>query len=294
MTVDAGSARAHLLQVAESDHAQRVGTAAWLDRELAFGAKVFYKGWLGDDGRLEKHWLAGPQASVRTRRALETGQLEFMDFPRLVDLVGGTAEGLHRIQAAELHGALEEGWTSVAMTQESSRRPLVDDDEVAVFAQQEGGYDELAARFPLHVLCQLTVPVENAVHVVESLGVHHRGVVDVGWVAHDEGDSWRLAGDLDAHIAQRFGGALTGALRRATAIAEEGTGASPDLHVDLTGVGFVDVAVAQVMVLAARSVPGGQHLVLHDPPRLLRRLLDALERPDAIVLGGPVTERGSA
>ncbi|MEJ2866243.1 STAS domain-containing protein [Actinomycetospora sp. OC33-EN08] len=287
MTVAAGPARAHLLQVAESDHAQRVGTAAWLDRELAFGAKVFYKGWLGDDGRLEKHWLAGPGASVRTRRALETGQLEFMDFPRLVDLVGGTAEGLHRVQAEELHRALDEGWTSVAMTQESSRRPLVDDDEVAVFAQQEGGYDELAARFPLHVLCQLTTAVENEVHVVHSLGIHHRDVLDVGWGAHDDGCRWRVDGDLDAHVAQRFGGALTGALRRGVEVAGQGTGASPDLHLDLSGVRFVDVACAQMIVLAGRSVAGGQHLVLHDPPRLLRRLLDALERPESIVLRDP-------
>ena len=36
MTVDAGPARAHLLQVAESDHAQRVGTAAWLDRAVSY------------------------------------------------------------------------------------------------------------------------------------------------------------------------------------------------------------------------------------------------------------------
>ncbi|MCD2187737.1 STAS domain-containing protein [Actinomycetospora soli] len=289
MTVDAGPARAHLLQVAESDHAQRVGTAAWLDRELAFGAKVFYKGWLGEDGRLEKHWIAGPQATVRTRRALETGQLEFMDFPRLIDVVGGTAEGLHRVQSEELHRALDEGWTSVAMTQESSRRPLVDADEVAVFAQQEGGYDELADRFPLHVLCQLTTAVENEVHVVHSLGIHHRDVVDVGWGARETCGRWRVSGDLDAHVAQRFGGALTGAMRRMREVAEQGTGASPDLHVDLAGVGFVDVACAQLMVLAARSAPPGQRLVLHEPPRLLRRLLDALERPGTIVLdeGGP-------
>jgi hypothetical protein len=284
MTVDTGPARAHLLQVAESDHAQRVGTAAWLDRELAFGAKVYYKGWLGEDRRIEKHWIAGPQATVRTRRALETGQLEFMDFPRLVDLVGGTAEGLHRVQADELHRALDEGWTSVAMTQESSRRPLADEAEVAVFAQQEGGYDELAARFPLHVLCQLTTAVENEVHVVHSLGVHHRDVLDVGWGAQESQGRWRVSGDLDAHVAQRFGGALTGAMRRAREVAGQGTGESPDLHVDLGAVGFVDVACAQLIVLAARSAPPGQRLVLHDPPRLLRRLLDALERPHTIVL----------
>ncbi|MFC5063182.1 STAS domain-containing protein [Actinomycetospora atypica] len=277
-TVDGSAASAHLLQVAESDHAQRVGTAAWVDHELAFGAKVYYKGWLGDDGRLEKHWLAGPQATVRTRRALGTGQLEFLDYPRLIELCGGTTEGLHRLQAEELHSALRDGFPSVAMTQESSRRELVDDVEVADFARQEGGYDVLAAQWPLHVLCQLTTSVEGDVHIVESLGVHHGGILDLGWGAVLEDGRWSVRGDLDAHVAQRFGGALTGALRHA---------ADPtptDLHVDLSRVGFVDVACAQLMVLAARSVPRGQRLVLHDPPRLLRRLLDALQRPATIVL----------
>lgn len=282
MTVDAGprpatgAPSAHLLQVADTDHAQRVGTAAWLDRELAFGAKVFYKGWLGDDNRIEKHWIAGPEASRRTREALRSGQLEFLDFPTLIDRCEGTTEGLHRLQAEELHRALGEGWPSVAMTQESSRRRLVDDVEVAEFARQEGGYDTLTADAPLRVLCQLTTAVENDVHVFESLGVHHRFVADVGWGALLEDGRWRLRGDLDAHVARRFGGALAGALR------DKGTGA--DLHLDLADVGFVDVACAQLLVLAARSEPAGRRIVLHEPPRLLRRLLDVLGRPASVVI----------
>ena len=282
MTVDAGpraaagTPRAHALHVADSGHAQRVGTAAWVDRELAFGAKVYYKGWLGDDGRVEKHWIAGPEGTRRTREALRSGQLEFLDFPALIERCEGTTEGLHRVQAEELERALAEGWPSVAMTQESSRRELVDETEIAEFARQEGGYDTLVARAPLRVLCQLDTSVENEVHVFKSLGVHHRYVVDVGWdVALDDG-RWRLRGDLDAHVAQRFGGALAGALR------DKVTG--DDLHVDLAEVGFVDVACAQLLVHAARAEPESRRVVLHDPPRLLRRLLDVLQRPTSLVV----------
>ncbi|MDT7742090.1 MAG: hypothetical protein QOE59_1168 [Actinomycetota bacterium] len=273
---DAGSPRAHALHVADSGHAQRVGTSAWVDRELAFGAKVYYKGWLGDDGRVEKHWIAGPEGTRRTREALRSGQLEFLDFPALVERCEGTTEGLHRVQTEELERALSEGWPSVAMTQESPRRELVDENEIAEFARQEGGYDTLVARAPLRVLCQLDTSVENEVHVFKSLGVHHRHVVDVGWdVALDDG-RWRLRGDLDAHIARRFGGALAGALR------DKVTG--DDLHVDLAEVGFVDVACAQLLVHAARAEPESRHVVLHDPPRLLRRLLDVLQRPASLVV----------
>lgn len=275
---DAGSSSAHALQVADTDHAQRVGAAAWVDRELAFGAKVYYKGWLGEDGRVEKHWIAGPEGTRRTREALRSGQLEFLDLPTLIDRCAAAADGftagLHRIQVEELDRALADGWPSVAMTQESPRRELADDAEVAEFARQEGGYDALVARAPLRVLCQLTTAVENEVHVFESLGVHHRHVLDVGWgVALSDG-RWRLRGDLDAHVARRFGGALAGALR------EKATGA--DLHIDLTDVGFVDVACAQLLVHAARAEPECRRIVLHDPPRLLRRLLDVLQRPASL------------
>ena len=282
MSVDAGprpatgSPRAHALQVTDHGHAQRAGTAAWVDRELAFGAKVYYKGWLGDDGRVETHWIAGPEGTRRIREALRSGQLEFLDFPALVERCEGTTEGLFRVQTEELERALGEGWPSVAMTQESSRRELIDDTETAEFARQEGGYDRLVARAPLRVLCQLDTSVENEMHVFTSLGVHHRRVVDVGWeVALDDG-RWRIHGDLDAHVASRFGGALAGALR------DKVTG--DDLHIDLAEVGFVDVACAQLLVHAARAEPESRRVVLHDPPRLLRRLLDVLQRPASLVV----------
>jgi ABC-type transporter Mla MlaB component len=286
MTVEAdprpttGSPRAHLLQVADNEHAQRLGAAAWVDREIAFGAKVFYKGWLGDDARVEKHWLAGPEASRRTREALRSGQLEFMDFPTLLtrcetDPHGFTA-GVHRLQTEELERALGEGWPSVAMTQETSHRQLVDDAEVTEFGRQEAGYDALAGRAPVRILCQLNTAIENERHVFSSLGVHHRHIADVGWDATVSDGWWHLRGDLDAHVARRFGGALVGALR------EKATG--DHLQIDLSEVGFVDVACAQLLVHAARSEPECRTVVLADPPRLLRRLLDVLGRPASLVL----------
>ena len=87
---------------------------------------------------------------------------------------------------------------------------------------------------------------------------------------------WRIHGDLDAHVASRFGGALAGALR------DKVTG--DDLHIDLAEVGFVDVACAQLLVHAARAEPESRRVVLHEPPRLLRRLLDVLQRPVSLVV----------
>lgn len=274
-TVDAG---AHVLQVAETERAQRAATSAWLDHHLAFGAKVYYKGWLAEDGR-SQHWLAGPGATVRTRRALSTGQLEFTDFPRVIERCGGTSEGLFDLQREELGRGLAEGYTSVAMTQESTGRELARLPEIVEFAHQESGYDALVREHPLDVLCQLTAGAENVVHVVESMGVHHRELVDSGWAASTVDGRWTLRGDLDSRVAQRFGGALTGALQRSATR----TDGAADLHVDMGAVEFVDVACAQLMVLTARGAASGQQLVVHSPPRLLRRMLDALERPATIV-----------
>jgi anti-anti-sigma regulatory factor len=56
----------------------------------------------------------------------------------------------------------------------------------------------------------------------------------------------------------------------------------PDLHLDLSAVDFMDVSCAQILMLAARSAPPDQHMVLHGGPRFLRRLFDAVGRPASV------------
>lgn len=271
--------RAHRLLVADTDRQRRVGAAAWVTRELAQGAKVYYKGWLPDGIDADAHWIVGPHGATGAREAFASGQLEFLDYPTVIQRCGGTTHGLLRLQTAEVERALDEGWRSVAMSQETTYRAMADEDEAAEFAAQERGYDHLAARWPLNTLCQLTVDEENKAASWESAAVHNNGIADTHWWTAVVEGRWQPAGDLEAHIGTRFGAAVYGALRSA----RQSPGGGSDLHVDLSAVAFMDVACAQILLLAARSAQHHQRMVLHQAPRFLRDLLDRVGRPRAVL-----------
>jgi anti-anti-sigma regulatory factor len=267
----------HTLLVADAvEHARR-GTASWLERELAHGSKVYYKGWLPSGRRPDQHWITGPAGPRGARDALATGQLEFLDYPTVIERCGVSADGVLALYRDEVERALEDQWPTVAMTQESPELPMADHAQVSEYTTWEAGFDVLTDRWPVRMLCQLSVPDENETAVWETVAVHHRDLVDGFWAATEDGGRWRPTGDLDAHGARRFGAAVHGALRAARERAD-----GPDLHVDLSAVDFMDVACAEILMLAARSVPEDQHVILHGGPRFLRRLFDAVGRPATV------------
>jgi anti-anti-sigma regulatory factor len=274
---DLDGATPHTLLVADTVEQGRRGTASWVERELAHGSKVYYKGWLHEGQRLDQHWITGPAGPRGARDALASGQLEFLDFLSLIERYGATSDGVLTLYRSEVERALEDMWPTVAMTQESPELPMAEAAQVAEYTSWEAGFDGLTERWPVRMLCQLTVPVENDTAVWETVAVHHRDVVDGFWAASGCGDRWRPHGDLDAHVARRFGAAVNGALRAARE-REDG----PDLHLDLTAIDFMDVACAEILMLAARSAPGGQQIVLHGGHRFLRRLFDAVGRPASV------------
>lgn len=274
---DLRGATAHTLLVADTVDQGRRGTSSWVERELALGSKIYYKGWLPDGQRPDQHWISGPAGPRGARDALVSGQLEFLDLPTAVERSGATADGVVKLYREEVERALDDMWPSVAMTQESPELPMADAAQVSEYTTWEAGFDALAAQWPVRLLCQLCVPVENDTAVWETVATHHRDLVDGFWAATDSSGTWRPRGDLDAHVARRFGAAVNGALCAARA-REDG----PDLHLDLSAVDFMDVACAEILMLAARSAPADQHLVLHGGHRFLRRLFDAVGRPDSV------------
>lgn len=268
----------HGLLVADTDVDRRTRTAAWVGRELARGSKVYYKGWLDDGAPPDRHWIAGPRGAPGGGAALASGQLEFLDFPAVVQRCGGTTEGLFQLQDDECRRAVGDGWPSVAMSQESAHRPMADDDEAVEFAAQEQGYDVLATRWPLVTLCQLTVEEENRRAAWESAAVHFREITDVHWSSTFYDGCWQPRGELDAHVVARFGAALEGALRDALQAAD-----GPDLHVDLAAVEFMDFACAQVLMLNARSASQRQRVMVHRAPPIVRHMIVAAGRPATLV-----------
>jgi anti-anti-sigma regulatory factor len=52
--------------------------------------------------------------------------------------------------------------------------------------------------------------------------------------------------------------------------------ADADVHVDLSGVTFVDVGSLAVLTAACRTLPDGRRMFLHSPPPQVCRAIDAL------------------
>lgn len=269
---------AHSLLVADTDRERQVGAAAWVDRQLATGAKVYYKGWLEQGPRSGGHWLAGPYGALRAAEAMTSGQLEFLDFGTVVERCGGTTEGLRNLLSGEVIRAMHQGWSRVAMSQESPRRPMADENEAAEYAAQEAGFDEFAERWPVTTLCQLTIADENRAAAWESAAVHHHGILDTQWSSHFVDGRWWLRGELDAHVVQRFGAALYGALRERRLL-----GGGGDLEVDMSGVDFVDLACAQSLALTARSAGRGQRLLVSGASSFVRRVVETAGCPPTVL-----------
>ncbi|MCD2192051.1 STAS domain-containing protein [Actinomycetospora endophytica] len=283
MSISTGNGRlverpeVHSLLVSETTPDQRVGAAAWVDEQLAAGAKVFYKSrpcdWGGDDPR----WLVGPAGSSCARWAFRTGQLEIRDFAEVIDLAGGTTRGLRELQAAEVARGLDEGWPRLAMSQESASRPLADDAEIAEYAEQEAGYDELARRWPLTTLCQLTLAHESSPAAWEIAGLHSGDIVDHQWSAAWSDGRWHVRGELDVTVVGRFSAALDGALRQCLHSEDD-----PTLRIDASGIEFLDVGSAQSLMLAGYAAARRQRIVVHGARDSVRNVVTAVGRPPSL------------
>ncbi|HVK25754.1 MAG TPA: STAS domain-containing protein [Actinokineospora sp.] len=59
--------------------------------------------------------------------------------------------------------------------------------------------------------------------------------------------------------------------------------AAGDVHLDLAELDFIDISGVITLVRVAGSLADGRHLVLHNPPPAMRRILDLL---------GPTADQG--
>ncbi|WP_018333872.1 STAS domain-containing protein [Actinomycetospora chiangmaiensis] len=267
----------HTLAVAATVHEQRTATAAWLDRQLAAGTKVFHTVRPDDWPGGGRGWLTAPGGPTRAAAALAAGQLEVMDFTEVLRVAGGTLEGLRTLQDAAIERWLAEGWTRIALSQESPGRAMRTAAAIAAYTAQEGAYDELGRRAPVITRCQLTAALENRTASWESAALHCGGIVDGHWRARWVHERWELAGEIDVHVAAAFGAALHGALRRRF----DGPG-GPDLHVDVSRVVFFDLASAQSLLLATQAAARHQTVVVHGASPHLRELVAAVGVPPTL------------
>jgi anti-anti-sigma factor len=80
-----------------------------------------------------------------------------------------------------------------------------------------------------------------------------------------DGAGLKLGGEVDSTSHERWATSLDWAVRQ-----------SRDVHLDMSGLQFIDGRGVAILVSAARSLPKGRWLVLHRPPPMVRRILELL------------------
>jgi anti-anti-sigma factor len=150
------------------------------------------------------------------------------------------------------------------MTQETTRRHLDAQSDLAEFVREERGYDRLARWWPVNTLCQLSPAEEHATAVRESLAIHHRDLVAGRWSATTAAGAWRVSGELDIADREHFRAAVRGVLLAR---------ANHEVHIDLVGVEFLDSTCADVLVDAARATVPRHRFVLHHTSSLAATML---------------------
>jgi len=80
-----------------------------------------------------------------------------------------------------------------------------------------------------------------------------------------EGSGLRITGEIDSSGHDRWSSALAWAVRQGR-----------DVHLDMAGLQFIDGHGVAILESAARSLRKGRWLVLHQPPPMVRRILDLL------------------
>ena len=80
-----------------------------------------------------------------------------------------------------------------------------------------------------------------------------------------EGSGLRITGEIDSSGHDRWSSALDWAVRQGR-----------DVHLDMSKLQFIDGHGVAILESAARTLPKGRWMVLHQPPPMVRRILDLL------------------
>ncbi len=131
----------------------------------------------------------------------------------------------------------------------------------------ELAFDQMTAGSPIAVMCGYDRRVVSTADAALLRFVHpahrHPGATEAGERLYADGmGGWRLTGAVDWTTADQLQTALA---------AVPGPG---DVHLNLDRLRLCDAAATRIVIEAAARLHPTARLVLHDPPYLLRRVLD--------------------
>lgn len=128
----------------------------------------------------------------------------------------------------------------------------------------EAAMERLTRTLPVSVLCQYARRALLAHALRTIVAMHPDGVQDALLSAEAATTALRIAGEVDRENVDVFAAVLDAASAAAP---------SENVHLDLAGLSFIDVAGARALVRTAQSL-GERALVLNGAPPVLRRVLE--------------------
>ena len=249
----------HLVLVHSSEHQRRAGLASWVRRGLQLGAKILYTEPV--DELPERSLMGVLRASeVCVDAAVERGQLEV--------LPADDEAYSEAFQTRAIDDALAAGYPTVRWSAEAETAWGVM--SRSAHADVEWSTDELCRQRPVSILCQypagLTQPTMQTVCAMHTSGVRE-SLLETSPIP----GGIALAGEVDVSNEA----ILRSSLMAAGSATEAGRGC---FVVDLTRLGFLDVAGAKALLTAttAHRMNGGRVLLraVQPPVERILRLLD--------------------
>jgi anti-anti-sigma regulatory factor len=220
-------------------------------------------------------------AGLAIDKPLVRGQLEVFDAGQ--SPVAGSAFDPERTLAAlegAVNGALSSGYGGIRLTSElgfAGGAQLVGQQPESWEARLSDFY---AAR-PAIGFCQYDRRQIEEDRLASLLGMHpararlprvsDRGLLRV-IDANDAGTRLRVAGAADLSSSPVLAEAICEAL-----------GDAGDIHIDASRLEFIDLSGAGELIKAALKMPPGRRIVVYDPPRSFRRILEVMPGYDALL-----------
>lgn len=243
--------------------AERIDRAiSWLRHGLARGERVVYVEAPATAGRFAAEMRA---AGVSVDAPLRDGQLILLPASEAL-LADGDWHVERRMALHEqfVLDSLDTGFTAVRMAAEAAPALSVIP-SIEELRRYEAGMEALTRRLPVSVMC--FYEREVFADDIGSLAlVHPRGIEDRQMRAFAKPGHVTMVGEVDYSNLDVL-----------TQVLDEASAEGGELTIDLRGLSFIDVGGAGRLVELARRLGGAARVRVVDPPRQLRRILDAAD-----------------
>lgn len=254
----------HVVLLHGSEDERVADLAAWVARGLDLGEKVVLTEALGET---HEHVLAEcAQGGADVAAARRSGQLVVVPVSRLYP----PPHGQQAIEA----DAVAEGYPRLRLSARASA--VLGVMSLDDYMTMEAGLDRQCRSGPMSAICQYERPTTDDALLRHTLTVHVDGVRSIGLNATRGSHGVQLFGEVDLVNGDVLAAVVSAAVR--SAAGANGTVAPPELVLDLSGLGFIDVAGCRALLHETLEFRArGGHVLLAGAAKPVDRALRLME-----------------